>query len=44
MLICFCVHVCSDMAELVSKTANAVMDRIQEMQSEQQHHMIISRL
>ncbi|GJN16726.1 hypothetical protein PR202_gb03746 [Eleusine coracana subsp. coracana] len=36
-----------DMSELVSATANAVMERIQEMQqmtSQQQQHMIISRL
>ncbi|GJM91875.1 hypothetical protein PR202_ga08293 [Eleusine coracana subsp. coracana] len=35
-----------DMAELVSATANAVMERIQEMQqtAQQQQHMIISRL
>ncbi|TVU36827.1 hypothetical protein EJB05_18776, partial [Eragrostis curvula] len=50
---CHCRHsrmtglfsACSDLAELVSAIANAVMERIQEMQSAQQpRQMIVSRL
>jgi hypothetical protein len=49
--LCSCIWcvacACSDLSELVSATANAVMERIREMEDEsehQQHQMILSRL